>query len=101
MKAAIPLFKNRVSPNFSTAQEVLLVQAEGGRVCATWKIDLTPLSVTERRVMLLNLGIDTIFCGGIDEMSHIWLGGQGILVIDNQMGDAVEILDKYLNTSIK
>ena len=43
MKVAIPLFKDRVSPHFSTALEALLVQIEGGKVCCTWKIDLDGL----------------------------------------------------------
>jgi predicted Fe-Mo cluster-binding NifX family protein len=100
MKVAIPLFKERVSPHFSTAPEALLVQTEGGRVCATWKIDLARLSPTERRVKLLGLGIETLFCGGIDETSRFWFERQGIHVEDNRMGDAMEMLTTHLDFKI-
>ena len=101
MKVAIPLFKDRVSPHFSTAPEALLVQTEGGRVCATWKVDLARLSPTERRIKFLGLGIDILFCGGIDESSRSWFAKQGIQVEDNRMGDAMDMLDRYLNKENK
>lgn len=97
MKVAIPLFKDRVSPHFSTAPEALLVQTEGGRVSATWKIDLASLSPTERRIKFLGLGIEALFCGGIDETSRSWFERQGIRVEDNRMGDAMEMLIEHLN----
>ena len=97
MKVAIPLFKDRVSPHFSTAPEALLVQTEGGRVRATWKIDLARLSPMERRVKFLGLGIEALFCGGIDETSRSCFERQGIRVEDNRMGNAMEILERYLS----
>ena len=97
MKVAIPLFKDRVSPHFSTAPEMLLVQTEDGRVCATWKIDLARLSSAERRVKFLGLGIETLFCGGIDRATRCWFEKQGIRVADNRMGNAMEMLNGHLN----
>ena len=72
MKVAIPMFKDRISPLFSTAPEALLVQTEGGRVWGSWKINLARLSPTERRVKFLGLGIEALFCGGIDEATRRW-----------------------------
>ncbi len=97
MKVAIPLFKDRVSPNFSTAPEALLVQTERGKVCATWTIELSGLSLTERRNRLLDLGIETLFCGGIDRVTRSWFEKQGICVEDNRMGNALEMLKRHLN----
>ena len=97
MKVAIPLFKDRVSPHFTTAPEALLVQTEGVRICSTWKIDLVPLSLAERRVKFLSLGIEALFCGGIDEATRCWFEKQGIRVEDNRMGNAMEMLNGHLN----
>jgi predicted Fe-Mo cluster-binding NifX family protein len=97
MKVAIPLFKDRVSPHFSTAPEALLVQTEDGRVCATWKIDLARLSSAERRVKFLSLGIEALICGGIDRATRCWFEKQGIRVADNRMGNAMEMLNGHLN----
>ena len=99
MKVAIPMFKDRISPLFSTAPEALLVQTEGGRVCASWKINLARLSPTERRVKFLGLGIEALFCGGIDEATRRWFERQSIHVEDNRMGNAMEILERHLYAS--
>jgi len=98
MKVAIPLFKNRVSPHFSTAPEAILVQIDSGEVFATWKINLSQLSPSERRIKLLGLGIEALFCGGIDGASRCWFEKQGIRVEDNRMGEAAEILERYLKS---
>lgn len=97
MKVAIPLFKDRVSPHFSTALEALLVQIEGGKVCCTWKIDLDGLSPMERRLKFLSLGVDVLFCGGIDGTSRSWFEKQGLRVEDNRMGNAMELLHLHLS----
>jgi len=97
MKVAIPLFKDRVSPNFSTAPEALLVRTEEGRIYASWTIELSGLSLTERRSRLLDLGIEVLFCGGIDRVTRSWFEKQGIHVEDNRMGNALEMLNGHLN----
>ncbi len=96
MKVAIPLFKERVSPHFSTAPEALLVQIDGGKVCSSWKIELDGLSPTERRLKFLGLGVDVLFCGGIDETSQFWFEKQGLRVEVNRMGNAMELLNLHL-----
>jgi predicted Fe-Mo cluster-binding NifX family protein len=97
MKVAIPLFQERVSPHFSTAPEALLVQTEGGRVCATWKIDLAGLSATERRMRFVDMGIEALLCGGIDAVSRSWFEQRGIRVEADRMGNAREEIERCLN----
>ena len=100
MKVAIPLFENRVSPHFFTAPVLLLVQIKGRTVCSTLKIIIENLSPPKRKAKLLALGPDTLLCGGIDGETRRWFERQGVRVMDNQMGDAMEILDRHLNTPI-
>jgi len=100
MKVAIPLFDNRVSPHFFTAPELLLVQIDGRTVCSTLKIPLENLSPSRRKAKILALGPDTLLCGGIDSETRRWFERQGVRVTDNQMGDAMEIFDRHLKTSI-
>lgn len=97
MKIAIPLFGERVSPHFATAPEALLIQTEGGRICATWKIDLSLLSATERRVKFLGLGIEALICGGIDEASRSWFEKQGVHVEADRMGNARDEIGRCLS----
>lgn len=96
MKIAVPLFGERISPHFATAPEALLVQTEGGRVCATWRIDLAGLSAAERRAKFLGLGIETLLCGGIDELSRAWFEKKGVHVQENRMGNVRELLEMYV-----
>jgi len=100
MKVAIPLFQNRVSPHFFTAPEFLLVQTDGRTVCSTLKIPLENLSPSKRKAKFLALGPDTLLCGGIDGETRRWFERQRVQVKDNQMGDAMEILGRYLDTPI-
>ena len=100
MKVAIPLFDNRVSPHFFTAPELLLVQIDSRIVCSSWKISLENLSPSKKKSRFLALGPDTLLCGGIDGETRRWFERKGVQVKDNQMGDAMEILDRYLNTPI-
>lgn len=97
MKIAIPLFGERVSPHFGTAQEALLVQTDGGRVRTTWKIDLAGLSALERRAKFLGLGIEELLCGGIDAASRAWFEKHGIRVVANRRGKAGEALRLLLS----
>ncbi len=101
MKVAIPLFENRVSPHFFTARDLLLVQVHAGSVCSSWRVSLGNMTAAARKTRLLALGPETMLCGGIDETTKNWLEKQGIHVLDNQMGDAMEILQKYLIQSNK
>lgn len=97
MKIAVPLFGERISPHFATAPEALLVQTEGGRVCATWRIDLAGLSAMARRTRFLSLGIEALLCGGIDEASRSWFEKRGIRVQADRMGTAREMLERSLS----
>ena len=101
MKVAIPLFENRVSPHFFTAPELLLAQIDGGAVCSTAKILLGNLTPSRRKAKLLALSPDVLLCGGIDGETRRWFERKGVRVTDNQMGDAMEILNRNLNTPIK
>ena len=98
MKVAIPLFENRVSPHFSTAPELLLVQVEGGIACSTWKITMKNLLPAQRKKQILALVPDTLLCGGIDVETRHWFERHGVRVENNRMGDAMDMLDRYLNT---
>ncbi len=96
MKVAIPLFKNRVSPHFHTAPELLLVQIDGAKTCSTWKISLENLFPVQRRRQILAFVPDTLLCNGIDVETKRWFEKHGIRVEDNRMGDAMEMLEHYL-----
>jgi predicted Fe-Mo cluster-binding NifX family protein len=46
---------------------------------------------------LVNLGVEKVVCGGISRLHKQWLMDKGIMVEDNQKGDAKEIVEKLLS----
>jgi len=97
MKVAIPLFRKRISPNFLTAPELLVILAQGQKVSSTFLFRFSKLSLFERRKKLISLGIDLLICGGIDWPTKFCLEKHGTRVIDNTMGEVGEILSHLHN----
>ncbi len=98
MKIGIPLFKNRISPHFSTAPEMLVVTISTHAVYSTSRLNLSNLTLTEKKRKVIFLGIDTLICGGIDGKTKEWFIQKGIRVIENIMGEVEDILSDYLNS---
>lgn len=100
MNIGIPLFKDRVSPHFSTAPEMLVAIIKNDIIYSVTKLNFTKISSIEKRRKLINLGIDTIICGGIDEITKEWLKHKGIHVIENVMGNAMDVLSAFLSKRV-
>ena len=97
VKVAVPLFNNRVSPHFGASPKVLLVMIESGVIQseATWDVGgESPMEIARR---LAALGIQYVICGGIHRTYKDWLTRNGITVMENQRGVAMEAIKKLLN----
>jgi predicted Fe-Mo cluster-binding NifX family protein len=97
IKVAVPLFKDRVSPHFGASSKMLLVTTEAGVIQseATWDVGgESPMEIARR---LLSLGIQYVICGGIHRAYKDWLIRNGINVVENQRGIAMEVIKKWLN----
>jgi len=96
MKVAVPLFKNRVSPHFGASPKVLLVMIDHGVIQseATWDVGGETAMEIARR--LVSLGIQYVICGGIHRTYKDWLTRNGITVMENQRGIAMEVIKKLL-----
>jgi len=99
MKIAIPLFKERISPHFLTAPDLLVVLAKGRKISSTIRLRFSTLSLSERKQKLLSLEVDILICGGIDWATKAGLERYGIRVIDNTMGEVGEILSHLSRTA--
>ena len=91
------MFGKRVSPHFSTAPELLIVLAQGRSICSTLRFHFSRLSPSGKMKRLLSLGVEVLICGGIDAATRKWLEKRGIRVIDNMVGEAMEVLPRLLN----
>lgn len=92
MKIAIPAFHSKVSPRFDTAQEVVLLEVIDGNVINRERQPLQAYSAAGKIKKLLEQGVDTLICGGIDRLSQQQIGFNRIEVyswITGEIDDAV------------
>jgi predicted Fe-Mo cluster-binding NifX family protein len=88
MKIAIPTFGTRVSPRFDCAQSVLIVTIDNGKAVKRQEYAASDWTPRERIKKLLELGVDTIVCGGVDQWSIGALRSAGATVYCWVAGEA-------------
>jgi predicted Fe-Mo cluster-binding NifX family protein len=96
MKIAVPLFQNRISPRFDCAETFLLAIAEKGEIVDRVKIPAAEWIPGKRVDKLKHLGVDTLICGGIDEISARGLIFDGISSFSWVTGDVEDALKTLL-----
>lgn len=96
MKIAIPTFATRVSPRFDCAQSLLMVTIEEGATPQREEFVATNWAPDERITRLIELGVDTVICGGIDRWSTASLQSAGVTVYGWVAGEAEEALAAML-----
>jgi len=96
MTIAIPVFRKRVSPNFSTAPELLVVQSDGQTIWSRVRVSVSQASLAERKKRLLALGVDTLICGGVDRVTQDWFERRNVRLITNIVGDVQEVLSRVM-----
>ena len=69
MKIAIPLFNMRISPRLDCAQSFLVATVEKGKVVERKELQARLWTPLKRIEKLRDAGVDTLICGGLDEVS--------------------------------
>ncbi|MCK8603735.1 NifB/NifX family molybdenum-iron cluster-binding protein [Desulfoferrobacter suflitae] len=95
MKIATPLFQDRVSPHFGSSSRFLLIELGNGRIIQQAVWDLGESSAMELAARLIDLGVKTIICGGMQSACKQWLEDRGAVVLDNRRGPAREVIQAY------
>jgi len=100
VKIAIPLFKERISPHFGASGKILLIDVEGETVCreAIWDVgDKRDMEIAR---LLVELGVEKVICGGIQNCYKEWLIRKGIGVLYNQKGEVGEAIRIILGEKV-
>jgi predicted Fe-Mo cluster-binding NifX family protein len=79
-RVAIPTFGTRVSPRFDCARAILVVAIDDGKPTEREEFTASGWAPHERIDKLLELGVDTVVCGGIDRWSAESLQSAGVTV---------------------
>lgn len=80
VKIAIPAFGTRVSPRFDCAEAMLVVTLEDGRPAQRQEHVISDWAASERIARLVDWGVDTVVCGGIDCRSLESLQSAGVTI---------------------
>lgn len=101
MKAAIPLYGNRVSPRFAYSRAMLVVQIVDGRTKEQQIVRTEPANDDEWTDRLAALGVDVFVCGAAD-VSFLDLGERlGIRIIPDVAGDVEQILSRLASGDLR
>ncbi len=78
MRVAIPAFGDRVSPRFDCANTLLIVTLEHREIIQREELSVADWAPQNRIKRLVDLGVDSVICGGIDRWSANSLANVGI-----------------------
>jgi predicted Fe-Mo cluster-binding NifX family protein len=96
VKIAIPTFGTRVSPRFDCAQAVLIVSVDDSESTKREELVASGWAPHERINKLLELGVDTVVCGGIDSWSVESLQSAGVTIYGWVAGEIEDMLAALL-----
>jgi len=96
MKAAFATWDSRVAPVFDIARDMVLVDADAGRIVGESQEVLSSDIPAQKALRLAELGVDTLVCGGISRPLLAIITGYGIRVIPFIAGDLREVIQAWL-----
>lgn len=95
MIIVIPYWKDRISPVFDMAKEIMLIHVENGHVVGRNKTLIVEKNTLARVNYIVQLGADVLICDAISSSLQRALSSTGVYVITNihgQVEDAVMAL---------
>ena len=101
MKIAIPLFDSRISPRFDYARRFLLGDVENGAVIKRNMLPTEGLTSLSRIKKLIEIGVDILICGGIDETSAWKLQFHEVKLYAWVTGEAEDALSCFLRGELE
>jgi predicted Fe-Mo cluster-binding NifX family protein len=96
MKIAIATFGTRVSPRFDCAPSLLVVTVDATGTPVRQELSAVNWAPHQRIMGLLELGVDTVVCGGIDCWSAASLQSAGVTIYGWVAGEVEDALAALL-----
>lgn len=101
MKIAIPVFHTKISPRFDQTQGFVFLQMEHSSIIAREKLTTKGWSVIAKMKQLVDLGVDTLICGGIDRASLQYLSFNGVKIYSWVTGEVEDAVACFLDNRMK
>ena len=96
MKAAIPIWEEKVSPVLDTALKLLVIEVDHKKEISRFEVPLDEQNLSRRCSRIQALGVDTLICGAISRPFYRMLVAGGINVVPWVSGFAEDVLKAYL-----
>ena len=101
MKIAIPVFHTKISPRFDSTQEFILLKIEQRSVIAREQLSTGGWPLAAKVKQLVNSGVDTLICGGIDRESLQHLSFNGLKVYSWVTGEVEDAITCFLDHGLE
>ena len=101
MKVAIPVFQTKISPRFDSTQGFILLQIEKSDVIKREKLSTKNWPSSAKIKQLVDLGIDTLICGGIDLESMQQLNFNGVKIYSWITGEIEDAVTRFLDQGLE
>jgi predicted Fe-Mo cluster-binding NifX family protein len=101
MKIAIPRFGETVAPCFEYSATVAIFTVEKDRIIEQTDFALQSQRALDRVRLLRDQGVDTLICGGVQDMIEDLMKAQGIHVISWVSGQVDELLGQFLRGELR
>jgi len=95
MLIAVPIWQGRVSPVFDVAGHLLVVEFDGDQQTARRQEVVTENDLEARARRIVDLGVNTLICGGISRSLESLLRAGRIEVIPRVCGNVEDVLEGY------
>jgi len=100
MRVAVPVFRERVSPLFDTAQRILIADITDGNEVERTERPMAGLLPKQRANMLSEESVSQLICGAISFPMMNLIAAQGISVAPNIAGYVDEVLRAYVSGTL-
>ena len=97
MKVAIPVWQERISPDFDVARRLLVVDIENGSVVRREERELVG---ADRAEAVRAMGVEILICGAVSSLLETQLRATGVEVIGETCGPVEQLLDAFMSGTI-
>ncbi|HOK05809.1 MAG TPA: NifB/NifX family molybdenum-iron cluster-binding protein [Syntrophales bacterium] len=101
MKIALSVWKDRISTVFDAADQVLIVETDGGGNIGTRTVRIQEGDPTLRAKRIADLGVEALVCGAISRQQMGAIAALGVGVIPFVRGEVREVVRAYVNGDLQ
>ncbi len=98
MIVGAPLFGRRVAPYFGSSPAIVFYEVQQGSIREKWIMEPDTDDPMETARKIVGFKTDVLVCGGIQKYCRQWLQLQGVVVVENQKGEAEQVMEKLIKS---